>query len=445
MEYYYDRGWAGVGESNGTQNGKTGQLTRIVDNKDRNRDKIYEYDALGRLRTVRGGAATGFSGLPANWTQSYVYDRWGNRTNVNVAPNSVTSNNQAVPTDGIANLSYQQTSNRINTTDYEYDPAGNLVKGQAADGSWQRYQYDAANRFGRCFDNANNSLQGSGYTSSNRRLVTNDAEGLKWYVWGGDSVMAEYTSAGWANALTWQKSYIYAGDSLLSTYTNNGSGGETTEFHHPDRLGTKLVTNHQANNSFEQSTLPFGTSLTAEESGTSTTNRKFTSYQRSNVTKLDYAVNRSYSSAQGRFTQVDPIGMSAASLIAPQTLNMYSYCGNDPINRTDPSGLFFGKLFRAIGKIFKIIVIALAILVAVAAVIAIQEPMLRSLAIKALVWASTTLVSQFVGGKIGAVLQIATNLYFSGPKIIVNLASTLKKLNKVAENIICGKFGWRSF
>jgi RHS repeat-associated protein len=55
---------------------------------------------------------------------------------------------------------------------------------------------------------------------------------------------------------------------------------------------------------------------------------------------LDYAVNRFYSPQQGRFTQVDPIGMGAASLGNPQTLNLYAYCVNDPVNHADPLGLY---------------------------------------------------------------------------------------------------------
>ena len=141
-------------------------------------------------------------------------------------------------------------------------------------------------------------------------------------------MIAEYQSAGWGTPLTWDKSYIYAGSRLLSTFTNNQAGGETLEFQHPDRLGTKLITNNAANTSFEQSTLPFGTALDAETSGT--TNQRFTSYDRSSVTGIDYAVNRSYSSGQGRFTSVDP---------AQDGSNLYAYAGNDPINNTDPTGL----------------------------------------------------------------------------------------------------------
>lgn len=62
---------------------------------------------------------------------------------------------------------------------------------------------------------------------------------------------------------------------------------------------------------------------------------------RSVTTGLDYAVNRHYDPQQGRFTQVDLIGMSSVSLATPQTLNLYAYCINDPINHTDPSGLGF--------------------------------------------------------------------------------------------------------
>ncbi len=88
---------------------------------------------------------------------------------------------------------------------------------------------------------------------------------------------------------------------------------------------------------------------------------------RSALTGLDYAVNRTYDSKQGRFTQVDQIGMSAVSVASPQTLNLYTYCGNDPINYTDPSGLFFGKLFKWLWKAIRIIA---AVVFAVLAVLA---------------------------------------------------------------------------
>jgi YD repeat-containing protein len=57
-------------------NGKrTGQLTKILNNQDHNKDRGYEYDALGRLRRATGGQSV-------NWAQRYYYDRYGNRNNV---------------------------------------------------------------------------------------------------------------------------------------------------------------------------------------------------------------------------------------------------------------------------------------------------------------------------------------------------------------------------
>jgi RHS repeat-associated protein len=127
----------------------------------------------------------------------------------------------------------------------------------------------------------------------------------------------------------YKKSYIYAGLQLLSTFTKSGST-EVTEYHHPDRLGTRLITNPTGASQVEQLTLPFGTSIDAETSGTS--NQRFTSYDRSDSTGLDYAVNRTYNAGQSRFTQVDPIGMASASIGNPQSLNMYAYITNNPID-----------------------------------------------------------------------------------------------------------------
>ena len=154
---------------------------------------------------------------------------------------------------------------------------------------------------------------------------------------------AEYTEFV-CGTLTWTKSYNYLGESVLSTISNV-SGSGVTEFNHPDRLGTRVVTNQTNGTNSEQTTLPFGTALNAES--TISLTKRFTFYERSNQTGLDYAINRTYDSKQGRFTQVDPIGMPASSLASPQTLNLYTYCGNDPVNHVDPDGLFFGNFFVA--------------------------------------------------------------------------------------------------
>jgi RHS repeat-associated protein len=250
--------------------------------------------------------------------------------------------------DGLTNLTYNQLNNRISNSGFQYDEAGNQTRAIAENGTdWHLFEYDAANRLTRISkDNGPGNpptlLQTQEFGIGNDRISQLDnVTNQRTYYYGS----IEYAETNNNGTLLWSKSYIHLGDSVLSTITPNGSGGETVEYNHPDRLGTKVVTNQQTGTSFEQNTLPFGTALAAESSGSSA--KRFTSYERSSRTGLDYAQNRTYDSKQGRFTQVDPIGMKASSLIAPQTLNLYTYCGNDPINHTDPDGLFFWKTFQS--------------------------------------------------------------------------------------------------
>jgi len=52
---------------------------------------------------------------------------------------------------------------------------------------------------------------------------------------------------------------------------------------------------------------------------------------------LDYANNRYYSNAYGRFMTPDPYEASGGPA-APQSWNRYAYTRGDPVNRVDPSG-----------------------------------------------------------------------------------------------------------
>lgn len=266
--------------TSGSGTWKTGELRKITDHLNQNRNREYEYDQLGRLSKAKGGNNL--------WQQQYFYDRFGNRTHV--YESGTAANGSPIPRDGHQVLSHDWQTNRINTAGFQYDAAGNLTRGYSPDGAqWLRYEYDAAGRLIYVRNDAGTPIQSFAYSSSNARLVgvNSQTSDVTYYAWAGGQVVAEYFEPGFQGAVYWKKSYLFAGNRLLSTATNN-SGSETIEHHHSDRLGTRIVTNPTTGGYFEQQTLPFGTALNAESTGA--TNNRFTTYDRSSLTGLDYAV-----------------------------------------------------------------------------------------------------------------------------------------------------------
>jgi RHS repeat-associated protein len=313
-------------------------------------------DAGGWAHWEQNTAAVGRNATRAGFDWSLEFELHVSGTSPYSPPGGAT-----VPGDGWGSLHFDVANNRINDGGWAYDAAGNQTRVYSGAG-WERFQYDAANRLVKVKADDNVTVLASyTYGSSKQRLISEEAGQRTYYSADDGSVLAEFTETGAGTIPYWSKSYVYIGGRLLSTLTPNGGGGAAVDYHHPDRLGTRIVSNAQNTNSFEQVTLPFGTALSSESTGA--TNRRFTSYNRSVTTGLDYAVNRHYDSQQGRFTQVDPIGMNASSIEHPQTLNLYTYVANDPVNRTDPDGLFWGaikRFFKKLGKIFSAVAAAVS-------------------------------------------------------------------------------------
>lgn len=288
-------------------------------------------DALLALGLATGGYSAGLS-TNLNVRAVHIQEL---RDRVKAAWNT----SAAIPSDGRATLSYNLATNRITTTGFSYDASGNLTHIIRPNGSGQSLQYDAAGRLVKIRDDNNQTLVTYTYNHGRQRLITQtgneSSNDRTYYVWGAQGVVAEYMTGAQLPNPVWSKNYIYLGGSLLATQ-ESVAGTESVQFHHSDRLQTRIITDPLTGAASEQATLAFGTTLSAES--TAGTNRPFAGYDRSAVSGLDYAVNRHYDSFQGRFTTVDPLGMSAANLMDPQSLNLYAYCGNDPVNCLDPKG-----------------------------------------------------------------------------------------------------------
>lgn len=163
-----------------------------------------------------------------------------------------------------------------------------------------------------------------------------------------------------AQAITWDvenrpvtdgsMSFVYDGDGNRVEQTSGGqttlyinqyyeinvtTGVATTSYY----LGGQLVAQVGATMKY----LPFGLTQT----GSVNTTKEFTG-QRLDATGLYYYNARYYDPTIGRFISPDTV---VQDLSNPQTLNRYSYCINNPLKYTDPSGNYLCLSDRLEGEL----------------------------------------------------------------------------------------------
>jgi RHS repeat-associated protein len=150
---------------------------------------------------------------------------------------------------------------------------------------------------------------------------------LYWRAITGD-VLAETDTSG-----NTKNEYIYFAGQRVAWWDSLGN----SYYIQSDALGTtRTITESNGTVCYDADFTPYGQELPHINNCPSTYNYKFTGYERDSETGLDYAFARYYSSRLGRFMSGDAM---RGALGDPQSLNLYGYVANDPMNLIDPTGL----------------------------------------------------------------------------------------------------------
>lgn len=135
------------------------------------------------------------------------------------------------------------------------------------------------------------------------------------------------------------RSYVYLGDTRIATVDDNG-----IHFMHGNHLGSTDVIADEMGTIEEKITYePYGKINSHDKYGSSdeVSDFYFTGQRLDTESGLMYYNARYYDPSLGRFITPDTIVQAAMS--NPQTMNRYSYTGNNPVNRIDPTGHSFWK------------------------------------------------------------------------------------------------------
>jgi RHS repeat-associated protein len=294
----------------------------------------YAYDSLNRISGMTEWQLNESGAWVQNVvTQSYSYDRYGNRC--------VTS-----ATGGVSNYcpTYNATNNRIGSL--TYDAAGNITYDALTGGTMT---YDAENRMLTATSGGGGSYT---YDGEGKRVKRVTAGQEWWYVYGiGGELVAEYLSTA---PTTVKKEYGYRGGQLLVVWDADKSGNEQMKWLMTDHLGS---TRMEADKSGSLAGMrrhdyaPFGEEMYAGirrngggqgqygyEPPQSNVRMKFDAKERDIETGLDFFGARYFSSMQGRFTSADPIFFQKEMPADPQRFNLYAYVRNNPLKYIDPKG-----------------------------------------------------------------------------------------------------------
>jgi len=156
------------------------------------------------------------------------------------------------------------------------------------------------------------------------------------FYWGDDA------GRGRGNRFSWnaqERIRLLGGERVARRDGATGTGG--VFYYFSDHLKTaSVITDSAGVIKAESDYYPWGGELQFVNNDSN--DYKFTGKERDSESGLDFYGARYYGSAMGRFMTPDwsakAYPVPYANLSDPQTLNLYSYVNNNPINRIDPNG-----------------------------------------------------------------------------------------------------------
>lgn len=309
--------------------GPVAQLKVLV-NSATHEDRRFTYDDAGHI--AQEGV---YVGNALSHTNSYVYDVLGRLTNATQgggshqysydwAGNPLTKYYNGNPTTHTYNAANRMlTVNGV--TEFAYDANGNMtqsgaqaltwdVRGQLRSVGGSTFNYDA---FGRRTVKTEPTILGGTTTKNYNWTGWSQTNGTQAPVVGSGLDSPIRLVRGSDNSV---RVPVQDSHGNITKVINGGSGATLFEAHYSP-FGERAITNGSIS-SGDGSGQPFG----------------FTGAEHDSVSELVYLRNRYYAPGLGRFISEDPIGFAGGN-------NFYAYCGNDPINFSDPLGLSPGDGF----------------------------------------------------------------------------------------------------
>lgn len=301
----------------------------------------YSYDNLGRLTQEQVYHNDALAS-----EISYTFDDFSNLSSKVETDYSSSSEGVAITDTFSYNLNCQLVSRTVvsdaisDTYTYSYDNRGNrssLTKTGTSGNEWEFYQYNAFNCLVGAKDSEGRfglSLYQYGYDPLDRRsikvLYTDGIpEGSIYHYWDGSSIVGDY------NAIDSEfSSYVFGLDMLglktgeeIYSYQTNARGDIDAILGTEDAAYTYDAYGNIKN---DLSEIAYDNPY------------RYSGYYTDDDSGFYYLNARYYDPEIGSFTQRDSY---TGDITQPDTLNLYAYCGGNPVLYSDPSGHLWETLF----------------------------------------------------------------------------------------------------